>query len=106
MGVSGKHRRKFTPEFRCEAAHLVLDTGRPVAVVAREIGVGEGLLGRWVRLERERLGVIVDPVITESEVVELDRLRREVVALRSEVEFLGKACAFFATRATPRNALS
>jgi hypothetical protein len=39
-------------------AHLVIDMGRPIAVVAREIGVGEQLLGRWVGIERSRL---VDP---------------------------------------------
>jgi transposase-like protein len=45
-------RRKFTPAYRREAAHLVIDTGRTIAVVAREIGVGEQLLGRWVAVER------------------------------------------------------
>ena len=43
-------RRKFTPEFRAEAAKLVTETGRPVAQVAAEIGVGAQLLGRWVKL--------------------------------------------------------
>ena len=47
--MSGK-RRKYTPEFREQAARLVIETGRPVAHVAAEIGVGEQVLGRWVRL--------------------------------------------------------
>ena len=38
--MSGK-RRKYTPEFREQAARLVIETGRPVAHVAAEIGVGE-----------------------------------------------------------------
>ena len=50
--MSGK-RRKYTPEFREEAVRLVIETGRPVAHVAAEIGVGEQLLGRWVRLAKE-----------------------------------------------------
>ena len=41
-------RRRFTPEFRAEAMMSVTDTGRPVAHVAAEIGVGAQLLGRWV----------------------------------------------------------
>lgn len=45
--MSGK-RRKYTPEFREQAARLVIETGRPVAQVAAEIGVGEQVLGRWV----------------------------------------------------------
>jgi transposase len=47
--MSGK-RRKFTPEFREQAARLVIETGRPVAHVAAEIGVGDQLLGRWFAL--------------------------------------------------------
>ena len=47
--MSGK-RRKYTLEFREQAARLVIETGRPVAHVAAEIGVGEQVLGRWVRL--------------------------------------------------------
>ena len=50
--MSGK-RRKYTPEFREQAARLVIETGRPVAHVAAEIGVGEQVLGRWVRLQRQ-----------------------------------------------------
>ena len=54
--VSAKSpRRSFSPDYRKDAAHLVIDTGRPIAVVAREIGVGEQLLGRWVAIERSRL---------------------------------------------------
>jgi transposase len=49
--MSGK-RKKYTPEFREQAARLVIETGRPVHVAA-EIGVGEQLLGRWVRLARQ-----------------------------------------------------
>ena len=51
--MSGK-RRKYTPEFREQAARLVIETGRPVAHVAAEIGVGEQVLGRWVRLHVKR----------------------------------------------------
>jgi transposase len=40
--MSGKRKRtSYTPAFRREAAHLVIDTGRPIAFVAREVGVGE-----------------------------------------------------------------
>ncbi|MDN6137965.1 transposase [Corynebacterium sp.] len=49
-------RKKYTPEYRQEAARLVIESGRPIAHVAKEIGVAEGLLGKWVMLERERQG--------------------------------------------------
>ena len=49
-------RKKYTPEYRQEAARLVIESGRPIAHMAKEIGVAEGLLGKWVKLERERQG--------------------------------------------------
>ena len=93
MGAKGK---SYTPRFRREAAHLVIDTGRTIAEVAREIGVGEQLLGRWVAIERARLD---DPpgALDVDERAELDRLRRENAELRMDREFLKKAAAFFAT---------
>jgi transposase len=97
--MSGQ-RRRFTPAYRREAAHLVIDTGRPIAVVAREVGLGEQMLGRWVAAERARLA---DPpsVLGEDERAELARLRLENAELRMDREFLKKAAAFFATE--PQN---
>jgi transposase len=103
MGTSGKHRRVFTPEYRKEAAHLVIDTGRPVAHVARELGLGEQLLGRWVKQERETLGESAGE-LDAGERSELERLRKENAQLRMDVEFLGKAAAFFASKNAPRTA--
>ena len=48
-------RRKFSTEFKVEAAHRVIDSGGPVAQVARELTVSELTLGRWVRDERARM---------------------------------------------------
>ena len=95
--MSGK-RRKYTPEFREQAARLVIETGRPVAHVAAEIGVGEALLGRWVRLTQQRAeGRDTDAVLDADERAELERLRKEVTELRLDREFLKKAAAFFAS---------
>lgn len=57
MFIVSSSRKKYTPEYRQEAARLVLESGRPIAHVAKEIGVAEGLLGKWVKLERERQGL-------------------------------------------------
>jgi transposase len=101
-----KKRKSYTPEYRREAAHLVLDTGRTMAAVAREIGVGEQLLGRWVALERQRLGEPPEAPLDASERAELERLRRENGELRMDNEFLGKAAAFFASKNTPTRSAS
>ena len=50
MGI----RRRFTPEYRRDVATLVLDTGSAIAFVARDSGLGESVVGWWVKLERER----------------------------------------------------
>lgn len=98
----GATRRKFTPQYRQQAAHLVIDTGRTIAEVAREIGVGEQLLGRWVAIERSRMD---DPpgALDADERAELERLRRENTELRMDREFLKKAAAFFATETSKPN---
>jgi transposase len=44
----GRTRRGFTPEYKDEAVKLVINTGRTVATVARELGLKEQTLGRWV----------------------------------------------------------
>jgi transposase len=94
--VSGQQRKRYTPAYRRDAAHLVIDTGRPISQVAAEIGVGAQLLGRWVAVERSQMD---DPpeAVDESERAELVRLRREVAELRMDREFLKKAAAFFVT---------
>lgn len=99
--MSGK-RKKFTPEFREQAARLVIETGRPVAHVAAEIGVGEQLLGRWVRQARDA-AVSGDTarVLDVDERAELERLRRENAELRLDRQFLKKAAAFFASEQNP-----
>ena len=102
MGTS-KKRKSYTPEYRREAARLVIDTDRTIAAVAREIGVGEALLGRWVHTERARTGDGEAAPLDLDERAELERLRREVQELRMDNEFLGKAAAFFASKQNPRN---
>ena len=89
-------RRKFTPEFRAEAVKLVVETGRPVARVAAEIGVGAQLLGRWVQLASKD-GVVGDRPLDVSERAELERLRKENADLRLDRSFLKKAAVFFAS---------
>lgn len=95
----GAKRKSYTPKYRQEAARLVIDTGRTVAAVARDVGVGESLLGRWVAIERARMD---DPpeALDLNERAELERLRREVAELRMDRLFLKKAAAFFATETT------
>lgn len=95
--MSGK-RKKYTPEFREQAARLVIETGRPIAHVAAEIGVGEQLLGRWVRQAREAASAEDNGAVLDAdERAELERLRKDNAELRLDRQFLKKAAAFFAS---------
>lgn len=100
--LMGAKRKRYTPAYRRDAAHLVIDTGRTIVEVAREIGVGEALLGRWVAAERARM---VDPpgALDLDERAELERLRAENAQLRMDREFLKKAAAFFVTENASNN---
>ena len=106
MPVMGT-RRRFTPEYRRDAPSLVLDTGLTVASVARDAGLGESVVGRWVKIERERRQAAQqgrpDPREMEAEIT---ALRRRVRQLEKENEFLGKASAFFASRHQNTSALN
>ena len=100
--MGGTYRR-FTPEFKDEAVRLVINTGRPVAEVARELGLQEQNLGRWVKLFKARHDAD-DRALTESEFAELVRLRKDNVELMLDRAFLKKASLFFAKEATDANA--
>ena len=90
-------RRKFSPEFRDEAVQEVLTSGRGIAEVARSLGIHEGTLGNWIKLHRE-INPESEPPLTVSERARLRELEKEVVQLRAENAFLGKASAFFAQK--------
>lgn len=90
-----ENRRKYSPEFKDEAAKLVIETSRSIAEVAREIHVNETTLGAWVAKYRDE-HVGDDPPMSITERARLRELEREVRELRMKADFLGKAAAFFA----------
>ena len=72
-------------------------SGRLRAEIARSLGVSDTALANWVRVDRETRERASDPAgLSESELVELKRLRRENLELRTDREILRKAAAFFA----------
>ena len=88
-------RHKYSPEFKEEAARMVVESGRAIADVARELGLNETTLGNWVATYR-RNHADDEPPLTLSERARLRELERENRELRMKSEFLGKAAAFFA----------
>jgi transposase len=90
-----RHKRVFDDEFKAQAVRLVLDEGKPVSAVARDLGLTPSAFRIWVARARAdrtqgRTG------LTTAEREELARLRKENRELRTEREILKKAAAFFA----------
>lgn len=90
-----KKYQSFTPEFREEASKMVVDGSRPIAQVARELGVGETTLGNWVKAYREKHAGD-EPQLEMSERARLRELERKNRELEMENVFLKKAAAYFA----------
>jgi transposase len=83
-------RRTFSAQFKEEAVKLVIEGSRPIAAIARELGIGEATLGNWVNAyRREHAGE--EPALNINERERLRQLEREARELRMENEFLKKA---------------
>ena len=90
----GETRRKFDQDFREGAVRFVRETGKPIAQVARDLGINEGTLGNWVALDRQRRdgdGGQLD----EGERAELARLRRENAELAMRCDVLKRSVALW-----------
>ena len=101
-------RRKFTTEYKVQAAHRVIDSGRTVIEVASELGLIEVTLGNWVRAERRRIEAAKGSdvqVLSGAERIELLHLRKQVTELEKDLAFLGKAAAYFASTPPKHNGL-
>jgi transposase len=85
----GKNPKRYTPEFKDQAAKMVVDLSRPIAQVARELGVNDTTLGFWVKAYRKQHSGDALPVDMpeRARLQELERRNRE---LEMENAFLKK----------------
>ena len=90
-----ERRRRFSPQFKAEAVQMVLETGRSIAEVARDLGIHDGTLGDWVNAWRREHSEPDQP-LTPVERARVKKMEDEIGRLRLENEFLKKAAAFFA----------
>ena len=89
--------RKYSAEFKAVCVEEVIRNSRPVPAVARENGLVEQTLRNWVNAYRVEHPE-AEPELSISERSRLKELEAENRELRAEIEFLGKATAFFAKK--------
>ena len=94
--------RKFDEDFKAGAVRLVLETGKPIAQIARELGINDGTLGSWVTAARRQRDGGGDGSLSENERAELARLRKENAELRMQRDVLKRSVALWVTEAMGR----
>ena len=94
--MTQKPRRLFTDEQKAEAVRIVNQSGKPVSQIAKEMGLTESALRKWVK--QAQIDRQSDPQgqLTSAERQELNELRRELKRVQMERDFLKKAATFFA----------
>ncbi len=83
-------RRKFSPQFKAEAVQFVIETGRPINEIAKELEIHEGTLGHWVKQWKDE-NPEPETALIPMERVRVAEMEDEMRRLRMENEFLKKA---------------
>ena len=91
-------RRKYNAEFREGAVRIVRETGKPVAEVARDLGIHPGTLGNWVNKDRLARGDKADG--TRTDPIYVRQLERENAELRMERDVLKRSVVLWVKEAT------
>ncbi len=91
-------KRKFAVEYKVKAVEMLVESGRPMREVAKELGIGESTLCKWAGLYKagELMKSVSNGAVVSSSDKEIARLSAELKRRTMEVEILKKATAFFA----------
>lgn len=92
--------RKFSPEFKAEAIALAKSPGMSIGRAAKDLGMAESTLHRWV--SQSAIDAGEKEGLTTDERKELAQLKRENRILKEEREILKKAAVWFARESETR----
>jgi len=97
MGKKNTERRVYTKEFKLEAVALAEKREKPISHIAKDLGINENMLYRWIHQTRGAgNGIQAFPGRGKPRDEELIRLRKENKSLRTANEILKKAAVIFA----------
>ena len=91
-------RKKYDREFRDGAVRIVRETGKPIATVARDLGMNPGTLGNWVAQDQEQREGRGE--LSKDDLAELKCLRAENAELRTKRDVLKRSVVRWAKEAT------
>jgi transposase len=91
-------RRQYDRDFREGAVHIVRETGKTQAEVARDLGIHPGTLGTWMKRDRLARGERLDPTHVDPERVR--QLEREIAELKMERDVLKRSVVLWVKEAT------
>lgn len=90
--------KHYTAEFKLEVINMVIDQGIPISKLSKDLSISDNLIRRWVKqYQLEQNGSVLQgtaPLTAEQQ--RIRELERENLSLKSDVELLKKASAFFA----------
>ena len=92
--------KAFPLEFRRDVVAVARKGESPLTQIAKDFGISEACLHRWLKLADIEDGV--RPGVTKDEAVEVRELRKRNRVLEQENEILRRAAAFFAREALPK----